>query len=49
MKKTYIAPNMVVVKLNTKQKMLAGSLGSTDTPYVNFNQVNDGYSEDDAE
>ena len=42
MKKTYIAPTIEVIRIATTQ-MLAGSLGSNETPYVNF----DSFDEDD--
>ena len=48
MKKTYIIPNVEVVHIETA-KMLAGSLGSGNTPTVGFGSATDGYDYDDAD
>ena len=50
MKKTYIAPNMEVIKMTATQ-MLAGSgnLGSSSTPTVGFRDAGNGGDYDDAD
>ena len=48
MKKTYIIPELEVVKIQTTQ-MLAGSLGGASTPTVSFGDAITGGSEDEAE
>ncbi len=48
MKKTYISPNMEVIKVMTTQ-MLAGSLGNQSTPTVSFGSVSSGDDDDYAD
>jgi len=48
MKKTYISPNMEVIKVMTTQ-MLAGSLGDQSKPTVSFGSVSSGGYDDDAD
>lgn len=39
MKKTYINPNIEVVKMNIHQQMLSGSLGKGSAPVTDSNMV----------
>ena len=41
MKKTYINPTMVVIKIETSHQMLAGSMGTNNLPDVNFSEATD--------
>lgn len=48
MKKTYITPNMDVIKMTTAQ-MLAGSMGTNNTPQIIFGDALAGDGDDDAD
>jgi len=48
MKKTYITPNMDVIKITTTQ-MLAGSMGTDNTPQIIFGDALVGNEYDDAD
>lgn len=41
MKKTYINPELTVIEIKANHQLLAGSLGNNDTPYVNFDAVDE--------
>jgi len=49
MKKTYITPNLGIIKVKAEKHLLAGSMGTDNTPHISFDDALDGNEYDDAD